>query len=193
MIFTEPPLQLLALAFFAMLKLPIKTTAFTNKLSHLRHSTVPAFGSTNALQMATPNHDWFDEGDDGSNDSNDIDDEFYRDLQRAKEEKLGGSTSKTPMEKNEDGQFNYDDGDNEFYRDLQRAKLEKLGGSIPPEQARESAEQAEADFLQAMKETKSEFEKAKEELGSDGAVDLFLDRIREEDKLREEEENDEHD
>jgi len=50
--------------------------------------------------MATPNYDWFDEGDDGSNDSNDIDDEFYRDLQRAKEEKLGESTSNTPVEKN---------------------------------------------------------------------------------------------
>ena len=83
-----------------------------------------------------------------------------------------------------------DDDDAEFYRDLQRAK-QKLGGSIPPEQAKEAAAQAEGDFLRAMRDTKDEFQKAKEELGSDGAVDLFLDIIREEDRIREEEENEE--
>lgn len=84
-----------------------------------------------------------------------------------------------------------DDNDDEFYRDLQKAKKEKLGGFIPPEQARETAVQAEGDFLQAMRETKDEFQRAKDELGSDGAVDLFLERIREEDEREEEEEGDE--
>lgn len=83
--------------------------------------------------------------------------------------------------KNESG------GDADFYRDLRRAKKQKFGRSIPPEQARESAVQAEGDFLRAMRETKDEFQKAKEELGSDGAVDLFLDRIREEDERNKEE------
>lgn len=77
------------------------------------------------------------------------------------------------------------DDDAEFYRDLRRAKAEKLGGSIPPEQARASAAQAEADFLRAMRETKEEFERNKAELGSEGAIDIFLDRIREEDEKRE--------
>ncbi len=84
-----------------------------------------------------------------------------------------------------------DDNDDEFYRDLQRAKKEKLGGIIPPEQARETAVQAEGDFLQAMRETKDEFQRAKDELGSDGAVDLFLERIREEDEREDDEEDDE--
>ena len=38
-----------------------------------------------------------------------------------------------------------------------------------------------------MKKTTMEFEAAKEELGSDGAVDLFLGKIREEDERRESE------
>uniref|UniRef100_A0A7S1FQ09 Uncharacterized protein n=1 Tax=Corethron hystrix TaxID=216773 RepID=A0A7S1FQ09_9STRA len=79
------------------------------------------------------------------------------------------------------------DNDAEFYRDLRRAKNQKLGRPIPPEQARESAVQAEGDFLQAMRESKDEFQRAKEELGSDGAVDLFLERIREEDERQDEE------
>ena len=81
-----------------------------------------------------------------------------------------------------DAREHQNDDDDEFYRDLRRAKHEMLGRSIPPEQARESAVQAESDFLRAMRETKDEFEKAKEELGSDGAVDLFIDRLREEDE-----------
>ena len=72
--------------------------------------------------------------------------------------------------------------DSDFYRDLERAKIDKLGVDIPPEQARQSAIQAEQDFLAAMKEVSKEFQEAKEELGSDGAVDLFLNRIRKEDE-----------
>jgi hypothetical protein len=79
------------------------------------------------------------------------------------------------------------DDDDDFYRDLRRAKHDMLGRSIPPEQARKSAVQAESDFLRAMRETKVEFEKAKEDLGPDGAVDLFIDRIREEDERNDDE------
>lgn len=83
-----------------------------------------------------------------------------------------------------------DDGfqdDTDFYRDLRQAKRQKLGGSIPQEQARKSAVQAEGEFLEAMRETKDEFQKAKLELGSDGAIDLFLERIKEEDERNDEE------
>ena len=45
------------------------------------------------------------------------------------------------------------------------------------------------DFLQAMKETKKEFQKAKEQLGSDGAVDLFLNLIRREEEEEQESES----
>lgn len=102
---------------------------------------------------------------------------------------LGVSKSLLPVKATPDGaEANRNDNDDaDFYRDLRQAKKEKLGRSIPPEQARESAVQAEGDFLQAMRETKEEFEKAKEELGSDGAVDLFLGRIREEDERNEDE------
>ena len=79
------------------------------------------------------------------------------------------------------------DGDEEFYRDLRRAKREKLGASIPPEQARRSAVRAEADFLAAMREQTEDFRKKKAELGSEGAIDSFLDMIREEDEKRERE------
>ena len=73
----------------------------------------------------------------------------------------------------------------EFLRDFRDAKASKMGGAIPEEQLKESAAQAESDFLQAMKETKGEFNQAKKELGSEGAVDMFLDRIRKEDEARE--------
>ena len=193
-------------------KSPTKTVAFTQRVvsyyhpDHTKHSSgAPStpFGSsatatttttttTTPLWMATTNYDDFhDEGENDDHDHDNKDDEnnnndadFYRDLQQAKQQqKPGGSKASPEGENNND-----DDDDDAFYRDLQRAKQEKLGGSIPPEQAKESAAEAEADFLRAMRETKDEFQKAKEELGSDGAVDLFLDRIREEDKTRGEEE-----
>jgi hypothetical protein len=72
----------------------------------------------------------------------------------------------------------------DFMRDLRDAKASKLGGAIPEEQLKESAARAESDFLQAMKETKEEFDQAKKELGSEGAVDMFLDKIRKEDEHR---------
>lgn len=167
------------MALSSVLKAQITTAAFTQHYSYLDRSNAPFLGSPTPLSMVTPNYDDFHE--EQNNDDDDNNAEFYRDLDQAKQEKLGGSNSRAETN---------DVSDKEFYDDLQRAKQEKLGGSIPPEQARESAAQAESDFLQAMRETKAEFQKAKEELGSDGAVDLFLDRIREEeDEIREEEED----
>lgn len=72
--------------------------------------------------------------------------------------------------------------DKDFYRDFVEAKISKLGASIPPEQAELLAKQGEEDFLQAMKETRDEFQSAKQELGSDGAVELFLNKIKKEDE-----------
>ena len=60
-----------------------------------------------------------------------------------------------------------------FWEDLRKAKQEKLGAPIPSEQARQTAQPAENEFLQAMKQVSQEFESAKAELGTDGAVDLF--------------------
>lgn len=70
--------------------------------------------------------------------------------------------------------------DLDFYRSLKEAKASKLGADIPPDQLRQSAIRAEDDFLRAMKETREEFQRAKQELGSDGAVDFFINRIQEE-------------
>jgi hypothetical protein len=74
--------------------------------------------------------------------------------------------------------------DDSFYLDLKKAKAEKLGAEIPPEQLKESARGAENEFLQAMKQTTQDFEKAKETLGSEGAVELFLDNLRKEDERK---------
>ena len=76
-----------------------------------------------------------------------------------------------------------------FYRNLDQAKRDKLGADIPKEQLQALAQEAENEFLQAMKEARQEFQKAKSKLGSDGAVDLFLEKIQMEDKRQELEEN----
>ena len=84
---------------------------------------------------------------------------------------------------------NENEEDEEFYRDLQSAKKDKLGAEIPPEQLKESAKNAEEEFLQAMSKSREEFRSAKNELGSSGAIDMFLEKIREEDERREVERN----
>jgi hypothetical protein len=84
----------------------------------------------------------------------------------------------------DDSNINNEDDSDSFYRDLQQAKASKLGASIPEEQLKASAAQAESDFLQAMKKTRSDFEKAKAAMGTDAAVDMLLDRIRQEDENR---------
>lgn len=81
-----------------------------------------------------------------------------------------------------DGASIEDSDDSDFYRSLNKAKRAKLGAPIPPEQLRESAIDSENEFLEAMRKTTQEFQEAKDELGSDGAVDLFLGRLRKEDE-----------
>ena len=73
-----------------------------------------------------------------------------------------------------------DDDDSSFYRALEEAKKSKLGGYIPEEQLKASASNAESEFLAAMKEARREFDDAKEKLGSQGAIDMFLNKIRKE-------------
>ncbi|KAL3900412.1 MAG: hypothetical protein SGARI_006249, partial [Bacillariaceae sp.] len=86
---------------------------------------------------------------------------------------------------------NNDNHMGDFLRDFREAKASKLGGFIPKEQLKESAAQAESDFLQAMKETKDEFNKAKKDLGSEGAVNMLLDRLRQADDEQQQEEHEE--
>ena len=104
--------------------------------------------------------------------------------------KLGEQGRRTSGEKQEEDN---DDIDSVFYRDLQKAKAEKLGGMIPPEQAKEAAKDSENEFLQAMKETSQEFEEAKQQFGSQGAVDLFLGKIQKEDEKNGRIDDDVHD
>ena len=73
-----------------------------------------------------------------------------------------------------------DDDDTSFYRALEEAKKSKLGGFIPEGQLKESASNAESEFLAAMKQARKEFDEAKERFGSQVAVDMFLNKIRKE-------------
>ena len=77
--------------------------------------------------------------------------------------------------------FGANDEDSNFYRDLREAKRSNLGSDIPKEQLKESASSLESEFLEAMRQAKNEFREAKEKLGFDGAVDMILGRLREED------------
>ena len=90
---------------------------------------------------------------------------------------------------NSSAEENYAMMNDSFYRNLDQAKRDKLGADIPKEQLQALAQEAENEFLQAMKEARQEFQKAKSKLGSDGAVDLFLEKIQMEDKRQELEEN----
>lgn len=92
------------------------------------------------------------------------------------------SDASSPLPADEDGRGSAFGGDSSFYRDLRKAKVDKFGFRIPPDQLKESAQNAESEFLQAMEETSKEFQKAKDDLGSKGAVDLFLEKIRQEDE-----------
>lgn len=73
------------------------------------------------------------------------------------------------------------DEESNFYRDLREAKKSKLGSDIPKEQLKEAASASESEFLEAMRQAKKEFHDAKERLGFDGAVEMILGRLREED------------
>ncbi len=89
-------------------------------------------------------------------------------------------------------QLQIDDDDASFYRDLEEAKRSKLGGYIPKEQVERAALDAQEEFLAAMKDARKEFNDAKQKLGSKGAVELFLDRIRKEDEMRNTNDDDVH-
>jgi len=89
---------------------------------------------------------------------------------------------------------NFEDDEDEFYNDLRKAKKEMLGSPIPlSEQLQEETASSENDFLKAMNKVTEEFQTAKEELGSEGACDLFLGKIQEEDERSELEERGEMD
>ena len=90
---------------------------------------------------------------------------------------------------NSSAEENYAMMNDSFYRNLEQAKRDKLGADIPKEQLQASAQEAENEFLQAMKEARQQFQKAKAKLGSDGAVDLFLEKIQMEHEQQELEEN----
>lgn len=83
------------------------------------------------------------------------------------------------------------DDDLSFYRELEEAKKAKLGGHIPEDQVKASASNAESEFLAAMKEARKEFLEAKEKFGSQGAIDMFLNRIRKEEDDEDDDEMDE--
>ena len=74
-----------------------------------------------------------------------------------------------------DGTNDQDRNDEDIYRSLEEAKL-RLGGEIPPDQAREAARNSENDFLAAMEEVSQKFEKDKQKLGSDAAINLMKDQ-----------------
>jgi hypothetical protein len=65
-----------------------------------------------------------------------------------------------------------------FLRDLQIAKTKKLGQFIPTEYVRDSALAAEAEFLRAMAEVSQNFERNKLTYGSDAALDIIMNQIR---------------
>eukprot|EP00980_Cylindrotheca_fusiformis_P011597 scaffold2744_cov136-Cylindrotheca_fusiformis.AAC.14 len=84
----------------------------------------------------------------------------------------------------------YEDDDIDFYHDLQRAKKAKLGADLPRDQLKESAVSAEEEFLQAMQQSREEFEQAKQIDEGVSASEFFLRKIKE---AEEELENDDHD
>jgi hypothetical protein len=83
--------------------------------------------------------------------------------------------------KNTNVRLDSNDEDANFYRDLREAKKSKLGSEIPKDQLKESALNSELEFLEALKQAKKEFQDAKEELGFDGAVDMIIGKLREDD------------
>lgn len=75
-----------------------------------------------------------------------------------------------------------------FLQDLQKAKIQKLGADIPtPPALQQSIQNSQNEFLNAMKQVKSDFNKIKDEIGVDAAIDLFKRDWDEEDRLWEEE------
>ena len=81
----------------------------------------------------------------------------------------------------DDGDGEEDDFDEYLRQSLERAKNDKLGAPIPPELKRQRAKRVESEFLEAMRNVSEEFSRLKKELGSDGAVNKFLEQIDDED------------
>ena len=76
-----------------------------------------------------------------------------------------------------DGEDEEDDYDEYLRKRFERAKNDKLGAPIPPEIKRQRAKRVESEFLAAMQTISKEFSRLKMELGSDGAVEKFLEQI----------------
>jgi hypothetical protein len=74
------------------------------------------------------------------------------------------------------------DEDLDFFRNFQKAKASKFGDPISQEQLQLFVKRAEEDYLRAMKVTRDKFQQIKQELGSKGAAQLFLNKIQREDE-----------
>lgn len=80
-----------------------------------------------------------------------------------------------------------DPEDDELFKELQMTKKSMFGTDIPiDDELRQSTINAENAFLEAMLEETSQFKQIKSELGSDRAVEIFMNRIQEADAEREE-------
>ena len=81
-----------------------------------------------------------------------------------------------------------DDGDDSpssseaLLAELRTARRDMFGADVPSnDDLRAAARNAESDFLSAMREQTESFRRMKDELGSDGACEAFMERIREAD------------
>jgi hypothetical protein len=93
---------------------------------------------------------------------------------------LSTNSGNSAFEENEDSREDPKqllNDDSLLHLHLQRAKSEILGAPIPSDVSKAIAEPAEKAFLAAMKEVSQEFKSLKEELGSDVAIDIFLQKL----------------
>lgn len=76
------------------------------------------------------------------------------------------------------------DNDISFFQDFQNAKVRKLGADIPiSSHIQESIKNSENDFLSAMKQVKTDFQRSKEKFGLNQAIDMLKQDWDEEDRL----------
>jgi len=99
----------------------------------------------------------------------------------------GGGGSRRDNDRNDDDNDRNDDDDspssNEALLDeLRMARRDMFGADVPSnDDLRAAARNAESDFLSAMREQGESFRRMKDELGSDGACEAIMERIREAD------------
>ena len=99
----------------------------------------------------------------------------------------GGGGSRCDNDRNDDDNDRNDDDDspssNEALLDeLCTARSDMFGADVPSnDDLRAAARNAESDFLSAMREQRESFRRMKDELGSEGACEAFMERIREAD------------